>query len=57
MKLKESIQERPFTIYCSKCKQIEDTFEIKDKETPEEIGWSFNRNKWKCPICNYTDKK
>ena len=44
-----------FTISCSKCKKIEDTFE--NDEKPEDYGWTFHRKKWYCGPCSKTISK
>ena len=44
-----------YTVSCSKCKQIEDTFEKDEK--PEDFNWVFYRNKWYCSSCRHKIKK
>jgi len=49
MSINKESGSNQYTIFCSKCKSIEDTFEQNEK--PEEYGWIFYRKKWYCPIC------
>lgn len=39
-----------YTLFCPKCKKIEDEFN--EKEKPEDFGWFKHRNKWYCPSCS-----
>lgn len=48
-------EDNTFTISCSKCKKIEDTFEKDEK--PEDFGWILHRNRWYCGPCSHEIKK
>lgn len=40
-----------YTINCSKCKSIEDTFD--QTENPLDFSWVKHKNKWYCPSCSH----
>jgi hypothetical protein len=44
------MKDDEFTITCSKCKEIEDTFSL--NEIPTDYGWLKYRNKWYCKPCS-----
>jgi len=42
-------EDDTYTISCSKCKKVEDTFEKDEK--PDDFNWVLYRKKWYCPSC------